>query len=500
MKIFNFLIIIAAFVISFASCSEDFLDADNSAYLTSETAKELAEIDPATLDAYPRGMWAFMVKFNIQGGGSHDDFSFMSILHSTDMMCENITMMASSHFIYDYDIDNREYNYRRTNVNWRVFYTLIAKANEIISFFPEEPSSVDSKGLIGQAYAIRGMSYYYLIQLYQHSVTDGGQVNGSAPGIPMIFSDTEGLSEDETKKLKGRNTVSDVHKQIENDLTKAVTYLEAGYSRPSKMYINANVANGFLARYYLLSQQWEKAAEAAKKAHSSLNIMGENDLHDGFMNLANAEWMWGFDHNTETQTTYASFFSHISNLAPGYAGISYAPRGIDARLYGLIPESDYRKSLFNGPDGNTTTPTAASRRPYAALKFGDTGDWTMDYVYMRASEMVLIEAEAYARLGRGENAATALKKLMDKRDPQWNRTSVDVDDIYLQRRIELWGEGFGYFDLKRLNLGIDRNYEGSNHMVGYKHVVPAQDKKWIYQIPIAEIQENKSIEDREQNP
>jgi hypothetical protein len=224
--------------------------------------------------------------------------------------------------------------------------------------------------------------------------------------------------------------------------------------------------------------------------------MSKDLLHDGFMDIENAEWMWGFDHTTETQTTFASFFSHISNLAPGYAGIGYSPRLIDAVLYDAIPETDERKSLFNGPDGKDGN--NASDLPYANLKFGDKGDWTMDYVYMRAAEMVLIEAEALARQGKNTEAATALRKLMSKRDSGWNRTSVTIDDIFLQRRIELWGEGFGYFDLKRLNKGVDRTYAGSNHRT--KIAVPAGDVRWVYQIPTAEIQENPLINDNDNNP
>ena len=74
-----------------------------------------------------------------------------------------------------------------------------------------------------------------------------------------------------------------------------------------------------------------------------------------------------------------------------------------------------------------------------------------------------------------------------------------MDDVLLQRRIELWGEGFNYFDLKRNNLGIDRAYEGSNHMT--KIVVPAQDVRWTYQIPQTEFNENKLLNvDEDQNP
>jgi hypothetical protein len=188
----------------------------------------------------------------------------------------------------------------------------------------------------------------------------------------------------------------------------------------------------------------------------------------------------------------------ISNIAPGYAGIGYAPRLIDARLYSQIPDTDARKAWFNGPEGAKQA-TAAASLPYANVKFGHKSDWTENYMYMRAAEMVLIEAEAYAHMGNGAKAAEVLKVLMAERQPDWNEASVTVDDIHLQRRIELWGEGFAYYDLKRLNKGIDRTYEGNNYMPSYNIAVPARDTRWIYQIPLREIQENDLINEEDQN-
>jgi hypothetical protein len=289
--------------------------------------------------------------------------------------------------------------------------------------------------------------------------------------------------------------------QAEKDLTAAVQNLtEANYKRPSKNYVDLSVAQGLLARYYLLTQQWDKAAAAANAARSGYKQRDYAGLHDGFMTVNNSDVMWGFAHTSETQTTYASYFSHISNLAPGYAGMNYCAKLIDARLYSQIADDDYRKDLYNGPAGDSSQPTAGAVLPYASLKFGDTGDWTMHYIYMRAAEMVLIEAEAYARQGNGAQAATVLKELMANRQPSWNQSSVTVEDILLQRRIELWGEGFAYFDLKRNNLGIDRNYEGSNHLAGHLLTIPAFDVRWTYQIPQSEMQENMHIQDSEQNP
>jgi hypothetical protein len=492
-------LLIAVVIFFFSACGEDFLDTEYQAGIDSETVDYLLENNPdALVNAYVTAIYSYMVEafsYNKEDPNApHDIFTYMSILHAADMTAQDMVQSASHWFNYDYDIDNRMFNYRRTRSTWTTLYTMIAKANTIINLYSEEPENVVAKAGLGQALAIRGLSYYYLIQLFQKSNTSDPSI-ANLPGVPLRFADSENIPEEERTNLTGRNTVERVRTQIEKDLTGAVRLLD-GYDRPFKYYVDQNVARGFLARFYLLTGKWNEAATIAHDAHKDYAIKSKADLHDGFMDIANEEWMWGFDHTTETQTTYASFFSHVSNIAPGYAGIGYAPRLIDAALYAAIPSTDERKTLFTGPegkDGNATTDL-----PYANLKFGDKGDWTMDYVYMRAAEMVLIEAEALAHQGKNAEAANALNKLMSKRDSEWNKTTVTVDDVFLQRRIELWGEGFGYFDLKRLNKGVDRTYDGSNHRV--KIAVPAGDVRWVYQIPTAEIQENPLINDSDNNP
>ena len=58
-----------------------------------------------------------------------------------------------------------------------------------------------------------------------------------------------------------------------------------------------------------------------------------------------------------------------------------------------------------------------------------------------------------AHLNKNGEAASVLKELMVNRDPSWNKTSVTVDEVYTQRRLELWGEGFSFFDHLRLKKG-----------------------------------------------
>ena len=481
----------------FTSCSESFLDTEYTEYLDQEAAGEAAGKNP---DVFLNGMWSWMVSYSQTGSGSHDDFGYMGSLHATDMMAEDVVMASSHWFNYDHQLDNHQEAYRRTRCHWLNYYTMIAKSNEIISLYPNGGETVDQKGLIGQAQAIRGLAYLHLIQLYQFASNADGSVNASAPGVPLVLTTADGKTEEELAALQGRNTVGEVMAQIELDLTNAVTNLEAGYERPSKNYVDASVANGILARYYLLANKWQDAANAANKARQGYPIMkaDANGLYDGFVTTGNSEWMWGFAHTTETQTTYASFFSMISNIAPGYAGIGYAPRLIDARLYSQIPDTDIRKKLWNGPEGDPTAQTEASAYPYASRKFGYDANWLQDYIYMRASEMKLIKAEAYARLNQASAATAALKELVSKRNPQWVGTAT-VEEVLLQRRIELWAEGFTYHDLRRNGLGVVRTYEGTNHPTWGQIDYPAHDKTWNFQIPRSEMQNNLMLSDADQN-
>lgn len=503
MKVLKYMSI-GLLTLALGSCGSDYLDRDDLRGLDADAAATAAGNNP---DVFLNGIWSHLVDMY---ASQHDTFNFMATLHASDMGTEDIAMAAEHWFNYDYQVDNRMYNYRRVNVSWTTFYTTISKANEVIGLYPNGGSTDGEKALLGQALAMRGFSYYYLIQLFRNYMTPEGTVNMTQKGLPLILTSVDVPDEAERTKLKGANTVARVFEQIESDLTRGVQLLEESkYKRPTKNYVDAHVANGLLARYYLLAQKWSDAATAAKKARSGkfydgdtgYEPMGNAGLHDGFYDIENSEWMWGFDHSTETSTVYASFFSMISNIAPGYAGLGYAPRLIDARLYSQIPDDDYRKSLFNGPEGDKSQPTSAAQLPYANVKFGDDGNWTMDYMYMRAAEMYLIEAEALVRQGQGGQAAQVLGELMKYRQPSWNASEVTLNEILFQRRIELWGEGFRWFDMKRNNLGIDRTYEGNNHLPGdYQLKIPGQDVRWTYQIPRSEMQENDQLTDDDQNP
>lgn len=499
------LIFIASAVIALSSCEKGF-ETEYSSALSGTQAAGMVEEDPDFLLSYVNGMYSYMVQYNTVGASSnqHDDYGFLSMLQDMELMGQDVALCGTMNWgSYDYELDYGQDIYIKARKHWGFYFTLIAKANEIIDFFgDEDPANPTLKGYLGQAYAIRALAYTYLIMDYQDPVegsTPEMTLKLDALSVPLVYATRDGHTAEEQNAVSGRNSIKTVMDEVEFNLDKALPLLD-GYKRSSKIEIDYTVAQGIAARYYLYTMQWAKAKAAAIAAQTGYDLMDAARLKSGFMEIEDNEVMWGFNHSTETMTSYASFFSMLGNESSGYGGVGQSVHCIDARLYNAIPETDLRKSLFNTAEGDPKAATTGAKIAYASRKFGHMDQWLQDYLYMRNAEMILIAAEADARLGNTSEAATTLSTLMAKRDPSWKATKVNVDEILLQRRIELWGEGFHYYDLKRNGLGMTRKYEGSNHPASYQLDVPAHHYRWNYQVPLSEIQNNPMISEADQTP
>jgi hypothetical protein len=80
-----------------------------------------------------------------------------------------------------------------------------------------------------------------------------------------------------------------------------------------------------------------------------------------------------------------------------------------------------------------------------------------------------------------------------------------MKEIKFQRRLELWGEGFGYTDHIRWDEGIDHGANGGSgaseilYQDAYKVEKPSINDDWIFKIPQAEINANSYITPENQN-
>lgn len=485
MKPFYKTLISATCALALTGCG-GFLDPDMKQNATGGQIDELGNSNPEAIititNALVQGMYAHTGAYQ----GEHDLFGIMAINLAGDLSTEDMLNAAFHHFSYDYELDNRNASYIRPDKTWTYCYTLISKANEVIAKIDPATTNAKLKANLGQALAMRAQGLHTAIQRFQQTYKG----NETAPGIPIYLTD-----KDDEASVYGRGTVQKVYDRIIKDYLNALTYLE-GYTRSSKTAVDKQVTAGLLARTYMTTGDWVNAQKYANIARKGYTLMSAKQAgEDGYNDIQNSEWMWGFDTNSENTTKIASFQSHISTFDAGYAGALGVYKVMDKKLFGQFTEDDTRKNLYitsSEPIGQTTYPFGTNN------KFKSTPAWLSDNPYMRASEMILIEAEALAQLQKPTEAAAVLKELMEKRAPSWNKAFVTVEDIFLQKRLELWGEGVILYDYLRLKKGVARNYPGSNHPTAIN--VPAGDWRFIYQIPQDEIDNNSAISETDQNP
>lgn len=482
-NIYKFTIALSLFVGLF-SCSDDYLDGDLTSYATGSQVAE----SPLAVEALLNGIYNFMVEYQ----GSHDVFSYMSVQLAGDMMTEDVTMAMSHWFNYDNQIDNNGATYRRVVYAWRTAYTIISSANQVIAQIDPETNDAELKQMLGQALTLRALGHHIAIQRFQQTYVG----HESSPGVPILLTEN-----DDEETNMGRGTVQQVYDRIFKDYLRALELLE-GHSRSAKYMVDKNVAAGLLARAYMCTRDWTNAIKYAQIAYTGYSLMTAAEAGtDGYNSITNKEWIWGADITGANTSMFASYFSHICSFDEGYAGAVGVFKIMDAKLFGQISATDARRNLFKNETNAaslTGYPSGDNAPMYTNVKFKKVDGWLADYVFMRAAEMYLIEAEALAQQGKGAEAATVLKKLMVNRDPAWDRSSVSVDDVFLQKRIELWGEGVIFYDYLRLKKGVDRTYQGSNHL--YKVARDPGDWLFIYQIPQTEIDNNEELTDDDQNP
>lgn len=380
---------------------------------------------------------------------------------------------------------------------WVAYYKWIANANTLINSIEEASGPQEEKdAILGQALVYRAWGHYQLVQIYGGRYVAGG-VN-SQLGVPYKKSAL-------VEQLP-RNTVEEVYTEINADLDAAIIALD-GYNRPNKSNINQNVAKGVKARVALTMGNWALAIQMAQEARAGFGLMDQAAYAEGFQinSQGNPEFMWASQIQEDQNDRFGSYGGYISRNFSSSA-IRGNPRSINSLLYDMISDTDVRKTLWDPTGEHLNLPSGKSLlssfalRPYTNQKFlaVSSSDSRVDVPHMRAAEMYLIEAEANARNGADGPAAQALFDLVSTRDDAYvlsaNTGQALIDEIMIQRRIELWGEGFRFLDLKRLDLPLDRT--GANHssaLAGGVLQVPAGDIRWEWLIPREELISNPNM-------
>ena len=468
-----------------SSCSDDFLDKKPTEFVDNDAATKTTENLMTLLNGIHRSLY-------IRYESNQNENGLGSMMQQVDIAADDLVFPVTNGWflaVYNWTGQANE-NSQDIRFPYRTYYRIIRNANTIIAATDVAVGpDADKKILKGQALLYRAFCHYQLVQLFGKRYVNG--TTNTQLGVPVIL--TVG------NEQFPRSTVEEVYTQINKDIDEA-NILLVGYTKPNNSHLGLKVAQGLKARVALTQGNWAIAADYAAKAKAGIALMTPDEYVKGFNDFNGKEWMWG-SHINEVQTDYFGNFGAYMSRNYNSTVIRSCPKAINSKLYNLIPATDVRSKIFDKTGAHTALglPSTFAKYPYTSQKFLaiSTGDSRCDIPYMRVAEMYLIEAEAKARLGLAD-ANTVLFTLAKSRDGAYvlsTKTGQDlVDEIWFQRRIELWGEGFRFYDLKRTNSALDRT--GANHdssVTGGVLSVPASDKRWQWLIPRAEINANPLV-------
>lgn len=472
----------------FSSCKKEFLDTYSTTSVPTEDVLASMQNAIAALNGIHRTMF---VQYDAQGQSGEGACNLFR-----DYMGEDIVFPlangSTGHLTWIQWQSHRNVNSGDMRFVYRFYYRIISNANVLINGIDGVTGSTSDKNMVkGQALVYRAWAHFQLVQLWGERYRAGG--NNTQLGVPLLLTNT----------LEGqpRATVEAVYIQVNKDLDQAIVLL-AGYNRTgsaAKSNLDINVARGVKARVALVQENWDVAATNAVVARTGYTLMTNADYVKGFNDLTNSEWIWGSRQISDHNTFFFSYFAYISSNFNSTV-LRTQPRAINTNLYNALPATDVRKSVFDLTGLGTVIPPGGARVPFQNKKFLASSDALSigDVPYIRSGEMLLIEAEARARQGQTLAAQTALFTLMRNRNPSYvQSTSVGqalLDEIYLNRRAELWGEGHRFTDLKRLNLPLNRVGISNNvPALILVSTIPAGDVQWQFLFPQDEMNQNKLI-------
>ena len=516
--------------------------------------KSMINSIPATL--YASGAAGYAGSY-----GDHTDFGMPGVHLRLEHMLEDLATMSDNPYynrFYAYDMNmaqGSEYTY--CAYFWDYYYTLIRLANDVIASVKpiinengSDEEDIEFKHIIGQAYAYRAWFYLDLARLFEpklNKYTDVRHLVGLT--VPIVDENT---TIDQTKN-NPRVSRETIYKFIFEDLERAEKYLDqrrAEFTAPTLMAVYGMYARAYIelgAAYkenkgvnpnpdVLPLTQDEAYTKAAEYARKVINESGKTPLTqsqwedpiNGFNNAgSNNAWIWGVRVSSENLNNLLTFISHMSaEAAWGYG--RYAQFGVASALYDQIPDADFRKHSWLDPkrteyydykfagsqaDRNDFLNGSQGAKAYVALKFrpaqGECNDFNIgnagDYCFMRIEEMYCIEMEAKANLQLSEGVKllrdfmqTYRYKSYDRNPTSWNDFKTEY---MLQKRIEFWGEGVVFYDYKRLDVGINRAFAGSNHPSVFRlAATDGRSPQWNVVVTRAEFQSNTAITDLTNNP
>lgn len=352
---------------------------------------------------------------------------------------------------------------------WDRLYSIVASVNVILSKDASliSGNTATNDYYIGQAYAMRALAHFDLLQVFgQQNVDNGGM---TALGVPYVTTFGNNYPK--------RNTVQEVYDNIQADLKKAADLMN-GKTDPnggSTHFITENAVKAFRARIALYFKQYADAEKYAKEVIDSglYKLSNESNFMDTFTLDNQKNVIFAIANSANENLGFNSLAAIYGNIRTTYGDISFTKE-----LYDLYEAGDIRKTLL--------VPSTKSSGSYALNKFKDDAHQGLnDIPVVRYEEIILIYAEAKLQQGNAAEALTYLNMIPSNRGAS-PYTVANLDNILLERRKEFAGEGQRFSDIMRVGREL-------NNILAKDPIVPYGDSRLALPIPLSEMRANGNM-------
>jgi starch-binding outer membrane protein, SusD/RagB family len=460
------------------------------------SCKKVLKIDPQysldgqqlnSLESYEFALTGAYTSFHsLNYYGASDGFS-NAFVTLPDMLSDNLTetgeSLGNERVFSRWSYAEDEPQIENT---WLAGYRIISAANivenNVGNFASQNEGAVNR--IRAQALVIRALVHFDLMRYF----VDNYDRNAGNPGIPYIT-----VSDYEQKPPRG--TVKDDYDHITKDLSDARVLMgnmdHAINTGSSRAYLDANAVNALFARVYLYANQLDSAIKYSTLAISARPLASRTVFPDIWTDVSTTEVFWSCDFEAGEGAPGSNVYAPTVNRS------QYRPNATLVASYDAandIRYTSYFKNVNTGNPPNPSNPTRLVLSKYLAKAAQLVKpDGVVNFKAFRTGEMYLIRAEANARKG-GANEAASLADLNALRAARINgyvpvvlTGTALTDAIQQERRKELICEGHRFFDLKRTTRTVSRANCSS-----FCTLAPT-DRAWTWPIPQPEIDANKNI-------
>ncbi|MGE7773995.1 RagB/SusD family nutrient uptake outer membrane protein [Chitinophaga sp. NPDC101104] len=323
---------------------------------------------------------------------------------------------------------------------WNGYYSSLYQVNNLLETLGRMSPSTRKTEIEGVVHFFRGLIYYNL-------VTRWG-------GVPVLEKNT---SEKVTRNTEAQ-TWAFIEKELEIAIAQAPAYTSGGYYKVTNM-----AAKALMARVKLAQGKKTEAAALAEEVIGS-GLFALDAFEKIFRATANTEEIFSFRNLTiESSIRVSTLFYTYAHSVKG----SYVYRPTQETM-----------DMFSADDKRTAISVETFQGLRVINKYPSGQSGTDPIVVARLGEMYLISAEAQGLAGLGRLNELRAARGLNPVNPSGEAAYLDA--VLLERRKELLGEGFRWYDLVRTGKAVS--------------TLGIMDREVKYPLPMNELALNGNLE------